>query len=586
MENFCRGLLIGCILVAMVRCDSEDAVRQQQTAAAASPRSGEYEDDIAAAEDHEHHRIIIVVPKEVPHHVNHVHTYKLADKGIPLIHSGKVVHDHKHSGKVAHEHGHVGKSTHNHKHAGAYGHNHKHNGYLGHKHFGKVDAHGGGKYYQSPQYQQSPVEHQTLVRQGHKLQHNQQVHATDYLSHQQAGGFGQLKSARRPVSGQVHFVPSSQPQGLGSFMPSEIQTFVDGRHGGIVGGAIVQQQQQHQYVAAEDDVVQTAGGPPAEYNVIHLRVPDQNGPNVIKHVDIDLANNVAKLQTADKFQPIHANYNKAVAQYNKIIGFCIDAAPSTSESGSPEDINNDDKCYEILDRVDVKNAINDNRIVRRPLKAWTWHVQMRLGSHRSRGCTHKRVFESGGVYIVGNSDFAGARRNDKRCLSGDRRGRRGHDRRVRRRRRTLYGQRIGDGRRVLLIRRTVHMYNSDESDVERGESSNKKKYSPSPTKSGITLYGSDTETDEKIEIGSPGIVRSETSEDEFGCSDDDNKNDGQRGPTDPGDVDSPFYALGAMGENESLAKFAGFDEFFRHDGNHIQSDPQDSDTCILHELDS
>lgn len=258
------------------------------------------------------------MPKEVPHHVNHVHTYKLADKGIPLIHSGKVVHDHKHSGKVAHEHGHVGKTAHNHKHAGVYGHNHKHNGFMGHKHFGKIETHSGGHggghgggHYQLPlqHYQQSPVvEHQALLRQGHKSQ----LYVNDYVPHQKANGFGQLQSARRPVSGQVHFVPSSQPQGLGSFMPSEIQNFVDGRHGNIVGGAIVQQQQQ--YVTADDEV-QNVNGPSAEYNVIHLRVPDQNGPNLIKHVDIDLANNVAKLQTADKFQPVQGNYKVGYTRF-------------------------------------------------------------------------------------------------------------------------------------------------------------------------------------------------------------------------------------------------------------------------------
>lgn len=253
-----------------------------------------------------------MVPKEVPHHVNHVHTYKIADKGIPLIHSGKVVHDHKHSGKVAHEHGHTGKSVHSHKHGGTYGHQHKHNGYLGHKHFG-----GGHKYVQqAPQYQSSDDQHPLLRTAAHNLhqQHQKQLHhqlnADNYFQQhgqQYQGGFGGGNAASaqrggfRPLSGQVQFVPSSQPQGLGSFMPSEIHNFMDGRH-----NPVVRQQFQQQYGANDDG--NSGGGPSAEYNVIHLQVPEQHGPNLVKHVDIDLTNNVAKLQTGGKFKPVTANY--------------------------------------------------------------------------------------------------------------------------------------------------------------------------------------------------------------------------------------------------------------------------------------
>lgn len=261
------------------------------------------------------------MPKEIPHHVNHVHTYKLAGKGIPLIHSGKVIHDHKHNGKVAHEHGHTGKSVHSHKHGGTYGHQHKHMGYLGHKHFGS-----GHKYVQqAPQYQSSDDQHPLLRTAAYKLhqQHQQDLQQQQFnqqqLHHQsnadkyvQQGpqyqnGFGGVKGASaqrgglRPVSGQVQFVPSSQPQGLGAFMPSEIHNFMDGRY-----GPVVQHPFQQQYVSNDDG--NSGGGPSAEYNVIHLQMPEKHGANLVKHVDIDLTNNVAKLQTGGKFQPIKGNY--------------------------------------------------------------------------------------------------------------------------------------------------------------------------------------------------------------------------------------------------------------------------------------
>lgn len=224
------------------------------------------------------------MPKEVPHHVNHVHTYKLADKGIPLIHSGKVVHDHNHNGKVTHEHGHAGKSTHSHKHSGAYGHQHKHLGHLGHKHVGHVSSGGGGgghAHFQQPEYPLLRTAAQKLhLHQGY-LQQGQYQHAGDYSAVDGGRGGGQ------PVSGHVQFVPSSRPQGLGSFMPAEI---VDGRHGAV---------QQQAYVQSND------GSP---YNVIQLQVPDQRGPNVVKHVDIDLSNNVAKLQTNERQRPVSANF--------------------------------------------------------------------------------------------------------------------------------------------------------------------------------------------------------------------------------------------------------------------------------------
>jgi len=275
-----------------------------------------------------HHRIIIVVPKEVPHHVNHVHTYKLAGKGIPLIHSGKVVHDHKHSGKVAHEHGHMGKSTHSHKHSGAYGHQHKHIGYAGHKHFGKVAVVGGHGH---KAVQQPPRHHPLLRNAAHQLHLQQLQQAGDYLvqQHGNAGGSSgvlQQGGGRRPASGgRVQFVPSSKPRGLGSFMPAEIQQYV--QHGAVVQQHQQlhhqqlqhqqlqhqqyhqQQQQQQQHAEYDDD--ESGGGrsaqPPA-YNVIHLRVPDHNEPNAVKHVDIDLINNVAKLQTGEKQQPVTANF--------------------------------------------------------------------------------------------------------------------------------------------------------------------------------------------------------------------------------------------------------------------------------------
>lgn len=258
---------------------------------------------VTAALSCRHHRIIIVMPKEVPHHVNHVHMYKLADKGIPLIHSGKVVHDHKHSGKVAHEHGH----------AGLFGHQHKHAGLLSHKHASGKGAGGGGggkQYY-----------HQPLLRTAaHRLNvHQQQL---QYLH----GGRGRPAS-----SGQVQFVPSSKPHGLGSFMPAEIQQYVvNGRHGALAHKQYEQQEQyqqhqQQQYfdpdaaLAAEDvadEEDESSGGdqgsnPPAPFNLIQLRVPDhhQSGPNVIKHVDIDLTNNVAKLNAGNKQQqPVTANF--------------------------------------------------------------------------------------------------------------------------------------------------------------------------------------------------------------------------------------------------------------------------------------
>lgn len=50
-ENFYRGLLIGCILVATVHCNAEDEARQRETSA--SPKSVNYEDDVVGAEDHE-----------------------------------------------------------------------------------------------------------------------------------------------------------------------------------------------------------------------------------------------------------------------------------------------------------------------------------------------------------------------------------------------------------------------------------------------------------------------------------------------------------------------------------------------------
>ncbi|XP_027849260.2 putative mediator of RNA polymerase II transcription subunit 26 isoform X3 [Aphis gossypii] len=360
-EQFWHGLLIGCIFTVTV-CSSEDTIPRRVV-----PKSDEYQDEITAAEDHEHHRIIIVVPKEMPQHVNHVHTYKLAGKGIPLIHSGKVVHDHKHSGKVAHDHGHVGKSAHSHKHAGAYGHQHKHLGYLGHKHFGSLGVVGqkpAAPQPQPPPHKSSLDHHHNrghhhhhplhLHNAAHQLhlqhQHQQQLHqqqllqAGDYLvqQHGAAGGSSGVLQAggRRPASGggRVQFVPSSKPRGLGSFMPAEIQQYV--QHGAVVQQQqqlqqqqlqhqqhqqqlqhqqhqqqqqYQQQQQQQQYAEYDDDESVDGGGrsaPPPAYNVIQLRVPDHQEPNVIKHVDIDLVNNVAKLQTSEKQQPVTANFKR------------------------------------------------------------------------------------------------------------------------------------------------------------------------------------------------------------------------------------------------------------------------------------
>jgi hypothetical protein len=101
-------------------------------------------------------------------------------------------------------------------------------------------------------------------------------------------------------------------------MPAEIQQFV--QHSAVVQQQQLEHQQlqhqqhqhhqqQQQYAEYDDD--ESGGGrsasPPA-YNVIHLRVPDHQEPNVIKHVDIDLVNNVAKLQTSEKQQPVTANF--------------------------------------------------------------------------------------------------------------------------------------------------------------------------------------------------------------------------------------------------------------------------------------
>ncbi|XP_050435245.1 uncharacterized protein LOC126842351 [Adelges cooleyi] len=270
MGKLFHGLLISCILAVVY---AEDALKML--------RPIEHEEDAVAAEDHEHHRIIIVVPKEVPHHVNHVHTYKIAGKGIPLIHSGKVVHDHKHSGKVAHEHGHAGKSFHNHKHGGHYGHNHKHNGYLGHKHFGHVD-HKGHAHQQEFADPHGFWQHLTAPK--------------GQRQHGQIQQQGQLQQQRRPVADKVQYVPSSHPQGLGSFIPSEI---VHGRHG------IMQQ-----FVASGD-------GRRAPQSVYHVQVADEDGPNVVKHLELDLANNVAKLQTPDQRQPV---YQTVTQQYSQVIG--------------------------------------------------------------------------------------------------------------------------------------------------------------------------------------------------------------------------------------------------------------------------
>lgn len=246
-----------------------------------------------------HHRIIIVVPKEVPHHVNHVHTYKLADKGIPLIHSGKVVHDHKHSGKVAHDHGH----------AGVYGHQHKHLGYLVHKQPGKAAGR---------QHQQFDPHYSLLHSAAHKLHQQQLQHLHGVTGARPAAFAPPVQAAHgRPVSGHVQYVPSSKPHGLGSFMPAEIQQYVEG-HFGDAPPAQKQFFQQQRYVepdapAAAEDAENFDGGeenqgdPPAPYNLIQLRVPEQHGPNVIKHVDVDLTNNVARLKTAGK-QPVTAKY--------------------------------------------------------------------------------------------------------------------------------------------------------------------------------------------------------------------------------------------------------------------------------------
>ncbi|XP_060852273.1 uncharacterized protein LOC132930418 isoform X1 [Rhopalosiphum padi] len=364
MEQFWHGLLIGCLFTVTV-CSSEDTIPRQ-----VAPNSDEYQDEIAAAEDHEHHRIIIVVPKEVPQHVNHVHTYKLAGKGIPLIHSGKVVHDHKHSGKVAHEHGHVGKSAHSHKHTGSYGHQHKHLGYMGHKHFGKVGVvgHGHKQVQQPPRY--SPLDHHNrghhplLHNAAHQLhlQHQQQLlQAGDYLvqQHGTAGGSSGVLQAggRRPATGgRVQFVPSSKPRGLGSFMPAEIQQYV--QHSAVVQQQQLEHQQlqhqqhqhhqQQQYAEYDDD--ESGGGrsasPPA-YNVIHLRVPDHQEPNVIKHVDIDLVNNVAKLQTSEKQQPVTANF-KSVTQYNKVIGHGRAVAAANAEDEFDAQTDDEDVGSELL----------------------------------------------------------------------------------------------------------------------------------------------------------------------------------------------------------------------------------------------
>ncbi|XP_025408666.1 uncharacterized protein LOC112682329 isoform X2 [Sipha flava] len=316
MEIFWHSLLIGCVMTATVY-GLNDVVQER-----VSPNTEEYRDDTVTAEDHEHHRIIIVVPKEIPHHVNHVHTYKLAGKGIPLIHSGKVVHDHKHSGKVAHEHGHKGKSSHTHKHVGKQGHQHKHLGYLGHHHYGKFIVTGG--HHKHHHLQQAPIEHHRhhplLHTAAHKLhlQHQQHLHhkqqlkqSGDYLVQQHGGGSSGIYNQGQhggPTSGRIQFIPSSKPQGLGSFIPAEIQQYIDGRHG--VRG--LQQQQQYEAADDGDDDHEGQVGPPAAYNVIHLRVPgDQGGPNIYKQVDIDLANNVAKLQPGDKQQPgVTANFKR------------------------------------------------------------------------------------------------------------------------------------------------------------------------------------------------------------------------------------------------------------------------------------
>lgn len=254
----------------------------------------------------------------MPQHVNHVHTYKLADKGIPLIHSGKVIHDHKHNGKVAHEHGHAGKSSHTHKHFGSYGHQHKHDGKFGHNHVG---------YIHRPKHK-APLEHNSMLHNAaHKLHLRQQQQLYRQLHHN--GGDYQLQVQHGngggssgvigvgPAAGQVQFVPSSKPKGLGSFMPAEIQQYVqEGR--GYPGSEIQQQQLYHQnhqqQQQQQQQDVDDGDDENGHNNVIRLRVPDHNGPKVIKHVDIDLANNVAKLQTGGKQVPVTANFKVGLTQ--------------------------------------------------------------------------------------------------------------------------------------------------------------------------------------------------------------------------------------------------------------------------------
>ncbi|XP_050544414.1 uncharacterized protein LOC126907291 isoform X2 [Daktulosphaira vitifoliae] len=245
-------------------------------------------EDNVAAEDHEHHRIIIVVPKEIPHHVNHIHTYKIAEKGIPLIHSGKVVHEHKHSGKVAHDHGHIGKSSHSHKHTGVHNHQQKHAGTfelklddkspMGHQEQGDI--------FNNQEFWQPIAAPKGYPQRGQHFQQGQPQQ-------------GQLHHRNRQQTSSpelVQFIPSTNPQGLGSYVPAEI---VHGRHGII------------QHFSSVD------GPKKSPHNVYRVQLANDDNSDIVKHLNIDLANNAAKLQTADEQQP---GFKTGAQQYNKVIG--------------------------------------------------------------------------------------------------------------------------------------------------------------------------------------------------------------------------------------------------------------------------
>jgi len=126
----------------------------------------------------------------------------------------------------------------------------------------------------------------------HKLRNQLNV-GNDYLQQQheyrQDGAPYPQRGGLPAVTNHVQFVPSSQPQGLGSFVPSEIQRLVNDRH-----------QQRQQPYAVNDG----GDSPPNPFNAIRLRAPDQRGPNIGNHLGVDLTNN----NNVVKLQPVTANY--------------------------------------------------------------------------------------------------------------------------------------------------------------------------------------------------------------------------------------------------------------------------------------